>query len=109
MSPTIDNKSLHSCLSMSLRSHIKHSFHVFDHALKQSEEIKSHLRLDIHHFLMFSYHDQTLELVFHILRETMFTTCYACKLPKSHRFPLIGMTFMYENCDCFKFHDVTVT
>ena len=29
----------------------------------------SRIRLDVHHFLMFSYHDQTLKLVFHILHE----------------------------------------
>ena len=28
----------------------------------------SRLRLDVHLFLMFSYHNETLELVFHILR-----------------------------------------
>ena len=31
---------------------------------------KTRLRLDdVHHFLMFSYHDETLKLVFHISHE----------------------------------------
>ena len=42
---------------------MKHSFHVFRLGMKTFERDK---RL----FLMFSYHDETLELVFHILPET---------------------------------------
>ena len=70
MSPTIENKNLQSCLPMSLRSHIKYSFHVFGHALKAFERDK---RLGVAStfitFLMFSYRDQTLELMFHLLLE----------------------------------------
>ena len=53
MSPTIEN----SCLPMGLISHVKHSFHVFDHAPKIFERDKR----------FFLYHDQTLEFVFYIL------------------------------------------
>ena len=40
MSPTIENKTLLSCLPVSLRSHMIHSFHVFDHAVKAFERDK---------------------------------------------------------------------
>ena len=53
MSPTIVNKSLLSRLPMSLRSHMKHSFHVFHHVLKTFERDK---RLDFAStFISFSY------------------------------------------------------
>ena len=52
---------------------MKHSSRAFDHVLKTFEGDK---RLDVHHFLVFSYHDQTLELVFHILLEF---SLFACK------------------------------
>ena len=45
---------------------MKHSFQVFDHILKTFGRDKR-LGLDVYNFRMFSYHDQTLELVFHIL------------------------------------------
>ena len=40
------------------RSHMKHSFHVFHHGLKT---------FDVHLFLVFSCHDETMELAFHVL------------------------------------------
>ena len=49
---------------------MKHLFHMFDHVLKTFKGDRSHeFRLDLHHFLMFSYHDQTLEVLFHKLLE----------------------------------------
>ena len=39
---------------------------VFDHVLKIFKKNKCH------HFLKFPYYDQTLELVFHILRKIIF-------------------------------------
>ena len=44
---------------------MKHLFQVFHHGVKTFERDK---RLGFA-FLMFSYHDETLELVFHILPE----------------------------------------
>ena len=43
---------------------MKHLFHVFDYALKIFGRDK---RFDFHHFLVFSCHEQILELVFHTL------------------------------------------
>ena len=63
-----NSKFLFSFLSMRMGSHMKHSFHVFHHGLKTFERDK---RLGVHLFLMFSYHDETLELVFHILLKTV--------------------------------------
>ena len=67
MSLTIENKSMHFFLLMSLRSHMKHSFHVFDHALKTFESDKR-LCFPCFHTL---YQDQTLELVFYISHEKL--------------------------------------
>ena len=55
------------CFPRSLISNMKDSFHVLDHALKALEHGSKNWK--IHSFLMFSYHDQTLELVFHISRD----------------------------------------
>ena len=41
---------------------IKHMIHSF-------KRMRFPFCLDVHFFLMFSYHDETLELVFHILHE----------------------------------------
>ena len=67
MSPTIENKSMHSFLLMSLRSHMKHSFDVFDHALKI---FKRDERLSVPCFQTL-YQDQTLEPVFYISHEKL--------------------------------------
>ena len=66
----MENKSMHSFLLMSLRSHMKHSFHVFDHALKHLEEINisvSHVFIHcikIEHLnLCFIYHMKNAQVV----------------------------------------------
>ena len=47
---------------------MKHSFHVFHRGLKTFKRNKGlGLRLDVHPVFTFSYHDETLELVFHML------------------------------------------
>ena len=50
-----------------LRSHMKHSFHVFDHTLKTIERDKG-LSFPCFHTL---YQDQTLELVFYLSHEKL--------------------------------------
>ena len=77
----------------------------------------SRLCLDVHLFLMFSYHGETLELIFHILRQTLILSedsdDFSLKHPVQRRTLLIiinikkifqvttkrTQTTLYENCE----------